>query len=294
MAQTNFQRVDQTLALVQKYWAPIVDKELRASNLFLDILTRNNQNVQTIRGGDTLKLTFINKPTSTIRSIGTNADSFESNVLTSTSVDLKVNRRGVSAFEFEDLSILMSQLDQEDSEIRAALMYDVNTQINDHIKSLISPSTSSPDNTVAGVTDFTLAQLSVVRQRAGLALWGRNEPWYLALSVQYNSDLLDEVSASDSSKTGDGVSPLVGGFWDGYTRMGFNIYEDNSLTGLTVANDGDHGIAFMPSFMKVAIGEPTFMLSSQHALKKFTYLLSVDVPIGAVQFDSKRVITIGA
>ena len=294
MSQTSFQRVDEVLGLVQTFWSPLVDKELRADNLFLDILTRNNQNVEELKGGDTLKLHFLNKPTSTIRSLGTNADSFESNVLTSTSIDLVVNKRAVSSYTFEDLAILLSQLEQEDSEIRMALLDDVSTQINDHLKSLISPSTSSPDNTVAGVSDFVLAQLSVVRQRASLAKWWRKEPWYLALSPQYNSDLLDEVSASDSSKTGDGVSPLVGGYWDGYKRMNFNIYEDNSLTGLTVANDGDHGIAFLPSFMKVAIGTPRFLLSSRHANFKFEYVLSVDVPVGAVQFDNKRVITIGA
>lgn len=294
MTQTSFQRVDEVLGLVQTFWSPLVDKELRASNLFLDILTRNNQNVQAIKGGDTLRLHYINKPTSSIRSIGTNADSFESNALTTTYVDLVVNRRAVSAYTFEDLGLIMSQLEQEDSEIRRALLDDVSTQINDHLKSLISPSTASPDNTIAGVSDFVLAQLSVVRQRAGLAKWSTQEPWYLALSPQYNSDLMDEVSASDSSKTGDGISPLVGGFWDGFKRMNFNIYEDNSLTGLTVANDGDHGIAFMPSFMKVAIGEPRFLLSSRHANFKFEYVLSVDVPVGAVQFDNKRVITIGA
>lgn len=294
MGQTTFQNVDQVQGLVQTFWSPLVDKELRVSNLWLNVLTANNKNVETLKGGDTLRLHYIKKPSSTIRSIGTDADTYETNVLESQYVDLQVNKRAVSAFEFDELGVLLSQLEQEDSEIRMALMDDLKTQINDHIKSLISPSTASPDNTIAGVTDFTLAAgLSVARTRASLAKWWATEPWILALSPQYTSDLLDELNVSDSNKMGDGISPLVEGTFVN-KRMNFNIFEDNSLTGLTVANDGDEGYAFLPSAFRVAVGQPRFKISDQHVNKKFSYVMSVDVPVGAVQFDSKRVISIGA
>lgn len=284
MGQTSQAYVDATLGLVQQFWAPMVDRELREAFLWLDILTRENQNVQEIKGGDTLRISFLKKPTSTLRSIGTDADTFDTNILQNQYVDLVVNKRAVSAYEFEDLAVLQSQLEQADSPIRDALMADVKKQINDHIVSLISPSTASPDNTIASVSDFTLSELSVVKTRTGLAKWDRMEPWYLALDPNYNNDLLDELSASDAQKMGDGVSPIIEGVFTG-KRLNFNIFEDNSL-------DADTGYAFMPSFMRLAVGAPRFKLSDLHAQKKFGFLLSVDMPVGAKQVDDKKVISI--
>ena len=284
MSITSKTYVDTALGLVQDFWSPIFEKELRENTLWAGLLNDPNYTMERIKGGDTIKISKINKPSSSIRTIGTNADSFDTNVLDSTQSDLVVNRRAVSAYEFEDLSVLMSQLEQQDSEIREALLADVREQINDHIKSLISPSSATPDHITASVTDFNLAQLSATRTLAATAKWGMAEPWYLLASPSYYSDMLDDTTLAGAESMGIGSSPILEGRFV-MKRMGFNIIEDNSL-------GTDTAYAFIPSFMKVIMGAPRFKISDLHAQKKFGYVLSVDMPCGAVQLDDERVIKV--
>lgn len=285
MTVTSKSYVDATLGLVQDFWSPIFDKELRENNLWTGLLQDPNYTLQTIRGGDTVKITTINKPTSSIRTIGTDADTFDSSVLSTTQVSLQVNKRCVSAYEFEDLAMIMSQLEQQDSEIREALLADVREQANDWIKSLISPSTSSPDHVVSGVTDFNLAQLSAIRTLSAKAKWGSSgQPWYLLADPSYYSDLIDDTTLSNAQSMGIGKSPILEGMFQ-FKRMGYNIAEDNSL-------DTDTAFAFIPSFMKIIIGEPRFKISDLHAQKKFGFVISIDFPLGAIQLNDERVIKI--
>jgi hypothetical protein len=44
--------------------------------------------------------------------------------------------------------------------------------------------------------------------------------------------------------------------------------------------------------MKVIFGQPRFKISDLHSQKKFGYVISVDMPVGAVQLDDKKVIKI--
>lgn len=284
MSVTTFSAID-TQGLVQTFWGPIIEKELREQTLWTGLLNDPNYTMQKVRGGDTYKITRINKPTSVIKTIGTDADSFTANTLSSTQVDLAVTKRCVSAFEFEDLAVLMSQLEQADSPIREALLSDVREQANDYIKSLISPSTSSPDHVLTSVTDFNTAQLSAVRLLASKAKWlSSGEPWYLLADPTYMSDMLDDTTISSASVMGTAQSPMILGNF-AMKRMNFNIIEDNSLS-------TDTAFAFIPSFMKVILGEPRFKISDLHANKQFGYVISVDFPLGAVQLDNTRVISI--
>lgn len=282
--QTSKSYVDTTLGLVQDFWAPMIEKELRENTLWGALLYDPNYTMEKIKGGDTYKISRINKPTSAIRTIGANADTFESNVLSSTQSNLVVDKRCVSAYEFEDLAVLMSQLEQADSDIREALLADVREQMNNHIKSLIVPSTSAPDHDYSGVTDFNTAVLSNTRTLAAQAKWGNDKPWYLLADPVYMSDMLDDTTLSAANTMGTATSPILEGRFV-LPRMGFNIVEDNSLT-------TDLGYAFRTDFMKVIFGQPRFLLSSLHAQKKFGFVLSVDFPIGCVQLDNKKVIKI--
>lgn len=283
MGQTGYDSVS-AQGLVASFWGPIVEKELRENTLWPAVLADPNYKLEDAKGGETIKITRINKPTSTIRTIGTDADSFDTNTISSTQVDLTINRRAVSAYEFSDLSILMSQLNDANSDIRDSLLADVKEQVNDHIKGLISPSSSSPDH-VTTSSDFNLAQLSATRLLAAAAKWGSTgEPWYLFADPSYYSDMLDDSSLGASDVMGVGESPMVGGKFV-RQRMQFNIVEDDSLS-------TDTAYAFIPSFMKVIMGEPRFLVSPLHAQKKFGYVISCDVLVGAVQLEDTRVISV--
>lgn len=285
MTVTTINIVDGTLGLTQDFWGPVFEKELRENTLLPALLQDPNYTLETVKGGDTVKITRINKPTSSIRTIGVDGDSFETNVLNSTQSDLKVNKRCVSAYEFEDMAILQSQLEQKDSEIREAMLSDVREQANDWIKSLISPSTTAPDHVISSVTDFNSAQLSAVRSLAAVAKWRQSgQPWYLLADPIYYGDLIDDTTLSNAQTMGIGQSPILEGRFQ-FKRYGFNIAEDDSFS-------TDTAFAFIPSFLKIIIGQPRFLLSPLHAQKKFGFILSVDFPLGAVQLDDKRVISI--
>jgi len=284
MGTTTFNIAD-TLELVQTFWSPLFTKELRENTLWPGILHDPNYTIDRVKGGDTLKIKRINKPTSTIKTIGTDADTFTTNILSTTNVDLQVNKRCVSAFEFEDLAVVMSQLEQEDSEIREAMLSDVREQANDWVKSLISPSAAAPVH--AGISaggDFNLATLSQIRTLAAKAKWGNQTPWYLFNDPTFFSDLLDDTTVSAANTMGIPHSPMLDGRFM-LKRMNFNILEDNSL-------DTDTGFAFTKEFMKVVLGAPRFKISDTHVNNQFGYKMSVDFPLGAVQLDNKQVISI--
>jgi len=285
MTKTTKQYVDETLGLTQTYWSPVFEKEMRENTLWTGLLQDPNYTMTKVKGGDTFKISKINKPTSQIKTIGTDADSFTSNVLDTTQIDLVANKRCVSAYKFEDLSLLMSQLEQENSEIRESLLADVREQANDWIKSLISPSVSAPAHVLTSVSDFNLAQLSSVRTLSANAKWrASGQPWYLLASPDYYSNMLDDATLSASNVMGIGVSPIVQGFFN-FNRMGYTIIEDDSLS-------SSQAYAMIPSFMKIVLGEPRFMISDLHALGQFGFQLSVDFVLGATQADDTRVISI--
>lgn len=285
MSVTTKNYVDATLELTQTFWSPIFEKELRENTLWPGLLNDPNYTMETVKGGDTVKISKINKPTSTIRTIGTDADSFSTNILESVPTDLVVNKRCVSAYEFEDLAILMSQLEQKDSEIREALLADVREQANDWLKSLIVPSAATPDHVINSVTDFDSTVLSQVRTLAAQAKWrASGQPWYLLASPDYYSEMLDDTVLSSANTLGIGQSPILDGMFQ-FKRYGFNIAEDDSLA-------VEEAYAFIPSFMKTILGSARFKLSDLHAQGKFGFVLSVDFPMGAVQLDDERVISI--
>ena len=287
---TSFNNVNAVNKLVQSFWEPMMMKELRENTFWANLIKSNfgtymrNGNEVPIKGGDTVYISQINKPTSTVKTIGTDADSFSTNTLSSKQVTFEVNKRAVSAYEFEDLGILMSQLENEDSEIRASLMADCKEQINDYIKSLISPSSSAPDHTLTSVTDYNLAQVSAVRTLAAAAKWGSaNEPWFKVLAPSFYSDVLDDTTMADV-RYGASDAPVIAGKTV-LPRLNFNILEDNSLS-------NDTGFAFLPSFMFGAFGTPQFKVSDLHAQGKFGFNISCNVVFGAKQWDDERVISI--
>lgn len=283
MGTTSYNVAD-ALGLVQDFWAPVFMKELRESTLLAGLV---NPTYGNFKKGDTVKVSEINKPSSVIRTIGTNADSFETNIMSSTQVDLKITKRAVSAYEFEDLAVVLSQLEDENSEIRESLLSDVRQQINDYLYSIISPSTATPDHVVTGVTDFNLAQLSATRLLAGTAKWPVNSPWYLLADPSYYTDMLDDTTLG-SSLFGASDSPMIQGRI-ALKRMNFNILEDNSLA-------TDKAYAFLSDFLLTAIGNVQFKISDLHAQKKFGFIISADVTAGAIQSPSgsTKVISIGA
>jgi hypothetical protein len=270
MSQTN---VTDVANQISQQWSPIFTKQLRDSTLLAGLVNRDYEGA--IREmGDRVYVSQINKPTGENRTVGTDADVFATEALSTSRVTVQANKRAVAAFEFEDLVWLQSQIDKDNPEVFEALFDAVQEQINDYLyASVVAPSTSAPDHEIGSVTDLNLAQLAAARVLAGEAKWRKDKPWYGLLSPAYYGDVMDDATLG-SRDFGADDAPVIGGQL-AFPRMGFNLLEDNSRT-------GDYGLLFHPDFMHLVMqSEVRFKISDMHAQKKFGFVMSVDVVYGA-------------
>ncbi len=257
---------------VQKFWAPMFMKELRES-LLLGALVNKDYQGDIKQLGDTVYVSQINAPTGELRTAGVDADSFNSQTLSTTRVAVQANKRAVAAFEIEQLVDLQSQLGAEQSEIRDSLRFAVGQQVNNYLFSLVSPSTASPDHLLNSVTDMNAGQLSAIRLLAAQAKWLKDKGWYALLDPSYYSDVLNAQTLTSSEYVG-AETAVVGGQVVN-KRFGFNILEDNSM-------GTDKGLFFHPDFMHLVMQtEVQFKVSDMHSQKKFGYVISADVVFGA-------------
>ena len=260
-------------AQIQKYWSPLFTKQLRASLMLGGMCDKTYQG-SIARGGDTVRVSQINAPSGQNLTIGTDADTFNSEAISTTYVDIKADKRAVASYEFQDLVELQSQIDNN-PEIRESLMYAMNSQIEGYLWSKVSASTSAPDHNIASVTDFNSSQLGACRILAAQAKWRPEPGWYVLADPQYYGDLLNSTTMVSSDFSGSDV-PLVGGVL-GQKRFGFTIYENNYLS-------ADHALVFHPDFLHyVQQQSAQVKVSDMHALGKFGYKLSVDLVYGAAQ-----------
>lgn len=256
---------------IQEFWGTLMTAELRNSLLLGSFVNRDYDGIA--QYGNTVRISSISAPAGSLLTCGADADTFDSEALSLSHVHLVINKRAVSAVEIAELADLQSQLGQQDSEIRAAMLYAVQKQINTYLYSLISPSATAPDHQVSGVTDFNAGQIASVRTLAATAKWPQAKPWIILAAPSYIADILNSSTLTSNDYVDD--KPIVGGIM-GMKRFGFNIFEDNSLP-------TDTAYAFYSDFMHLAIQkEITFKLSDLHAKKQFAYLLSADTVFGAV------------
>jgi hypothetical protein len=254
---------------IQKYWAPVFTKRLR-ENLLLGGLVNKDYMGSITRGGDTVRVSQIVDVTGQLLTVGTDADSFSPEAITTTYVDIKADKRAVASVEFQDLVELQSQIDG--TKVQDTLMYAMQKQMNDYLYSLVSPSTSSPDHEIGSVADFNSSQLGACRVLAATAKWSPEGGWYALLSPQYNQDLMNSTTMVSSDFVSD--APTIAGVIAS-KRYGFSVYEDNSRV-------GDFGLLFHPDFMHmVQQTSVNVKVSDLHAQKKFGMVMSVDIVFGA-------------
>ena len=259
---------------IQKYWAPVFTKQLRES-LLLGALINKDYQGDLKRQGDTVRVSQVNAPTGQLLTVGTNADSFSTEAISTSYIDIVADKRAVAAYEFEDLVSLQSQLSLDKPEVRESLMFAMNKQINDYLYTLVSPSTATPDHEIASVADLNVGQLSAIRVLAGQAKWATNKRWYGLVDPQYYGDLMDDTTLAGADY-GASDSPIISGKL-ALNRFGFSIFEDNSRS-------ADYGLFFHPDFMHLVMqDEVQVKISDLHSQKRFGYVLSVDVVFGAKQ-----------
>lgn len=257
---------------IQKYWSPLFTKQLRESLLLGSLVDRSYQGSISAQG-DEVTVSQVNAPNGQLLTIGTDADTFDSEAVSTSFVKIKADKRVVASYEFADTVQLQSQIGQNNPEVMESLRYAMAKQINDYLYSLVSPSTSNPDHRINGVTDFNASQLANVRVLAAQAKWPMAPGWYGMLDPQYMGDVMNAQTLT-SSEFGATDAPVIGG-QVALKRFGFNLLEDNSRS-------ADYGLFFHPSFLHmVTQTEVQIKISDLHAQKKFGVVMSVDMIFGA-------------
>ena len=116
---------------IQTFWSPVFMQELRESFLLPGLVSKEYEG-EMKKKGDTVTVSQVNSLTSELRDVGTNADVFEPNQISTSKVDIKADKRAVSAVEFDDLVEIQSLVDPiKGKEVRQAMMHDIGRQIND-------------------------------------------------------------------------------------------------------------------------------------------------------------------
>lgn len=257
---------------IQKYWSPLFTKQLRESLMLGSLVDRSYQGSISAQG-DEVTVSQVNAPAGQLLTIGTDADTFDSEAVSTSFVKIKADKRAVAAYEFHDVVSLQSQIGQNNPEVMESLRFAMAKQINDYLYSLVAPSTSAPDHTVTGVTDFNASQLANVRLLAAKAKWPTSPGWYGLVSPEYYSDLMNATTLT-SSEFGATDAPTIGG-QIALRRFGFILAEDNS-------RPVDYGLFFHPSFMHmVTQSEVQIRVSDLHSQKRFGVVMSVDMIFGA-------------
>ncbi len=269
-------------AQVQKFWSPIFVPQLLESTLLPSLVNKDYEG-SIMNGGDTVKVSQIQRPTATRKTVGSNHETFETSKLQTTQIEVVADQVITVAYEFDSLVQLQSQLGAKDSEIRQGLLEAMNIELNNMLYGYVAPSTSAPDHSIDSVSDFNAAQLLAVRLLASQAKWLESKGWWLLADPSYYNDLLGATTLASRDYVGD-ETPTVGGKIVN-KRFGFSILEDNSagMSALSpTASAVDHALAFSPDFLHLVMQKaPTFEISSQHSNKRLGYIVSATMVCGA-------------
>lgn len=253
---------------IQTYWAPLYTRRLRET-LLLGTLVNKEYEGAIAKQGDTVRVSQVNDPVGELLTVGTDANVFNTSALSTSKVDLVADKRAVSAYEFEDLVELQSQISRQD--VQDGMVFACNKKINTYLWSLIAPSASAPDHTI---TDTTIGvdELAEYRRLAAEALWPDDGQRYGLLSPQYWETILKNTTLSSADYVED--SPMING-QKARRILGWNLYEDNSQT-------GKRAVFFHPDFLLYAAQQALQMkVSDLHSQKRFGFVLSVDLIFGA-------------
>lgn len=263
---------------IKTFWSDMAMNELRQTML-LGSLINTTYSADLKEQGDTVKVYQINAPQGELRTVGTDADAFSTDTLSTSTISIQATKRAVAAYEFENLMQLQSQIDVEmnggpASPIRQALIFAVQKKVNDYLYSLVAPIQAAPDHLINSTATFDATALGNCRQRAAIAKWGRDKPWYIMCDPVYYQNLLAAQTLTSRDYTGQNDVPIIAGQIVN-NRFGFSILEDNGIS-------TSQALVFHPDFLCMVMQQAmNFKVSDLHPNKKFGFVVSADIVFGA-------------
>ena len=275
MAVTELEDVVNQIATI---WSPLFSDELRESHVLVNLIDKTHEGDFNM-SNDRCRISQYNAGTGQdliIDRVAANdtACDFTPTAQSMSEVDLIINRRAVSSREFCDTVALLSQVKPESDALRQTMAFEVGEVINNHLYSLVSPTTTL--NSTAALDASVLTTLTKLADQAKWPMGSR----YLLVDPTYQKDLLDDTTLVSADFVGD--RPTVAGRIMS-ERFGWKIIMDNSAGLQTLGGGAGSAIAFIPEFMHWASPRSQFKVSDTHSSLKFGTVMSADTVYGAVQ-----------
>lgn len=274
MADTTLTQVQ---GQIQKYWAPLLDKELTERFVLPALVQSPSDRTAGLRMGDKVQISQYDEMTGENKTIGSGADTFTPETVTLSEVEVQVDRRALASAVFDDLVDLQSQVSISDPKFRGVASRAMNRQVSDYLYSLSAPTT---EDTGVAAGSFNAAKLTELGQIADDAQWPEEERW-LVVDATYWKALMDDSTLTSADFVQD--SPVMGGNM-AINRYGWKIIKDTSAGFKTQLNAGAGGVAqaFIPSYLEFIIQRDSrVMLSDRHSNNEFKVGFSIDKVYGA-------------
>lgn len=263
-------------AQIQKFWAPTLRSELKEDTLLPSLVSKEFQG-SIMKGGDTVKVSTIQRPTAVRKTIGVAGyNDYQTDQLQTGQVEVVADTIIQAGYEIESLIDLQTQIHDPNSQIRQGLFEAIEIELNNYLYEQMAPTSST-----SGVTTFDASQLGAAKIYASQQKWAAKNK-YLLLDPVYHQDLMNVTSLTSKDFVMD--CPVVGG-QIATQRFGFNILEDNSagMSALSPTTATSQlACAFDPDFIHFVMQQGMeIKVSDLHSNKKRGFILTADIIVGS-------------
>lgn len=273
MADTNLAEV---VGQIKEFWSPVFDTELRTKQIMATIIDASDKLMpgSIISEGNKVYVSQVNKTTgvnqaSTVKTYTTEA-------LSTQRIAVTIDQRAYSGLEFVDVVELQSQINLNRMDVREAMMYGMNSQINNYLYGLVAPTVEQ-----TSIATINAAKLTEIGKLADDAGWAEDDRW-LVVDPTYKKNLLDDATLT-SADFGATDRPVIGGQMV-LERYGWKIIMDNSAAFKAQVNAAGAGVAmFFTSNWAHYVPQVAsrFKASDAHSNNEFSVKATVDTIYGA-------------
>ena len=268
---------------IQKFWSPTLLSQLKEDTILPSLVSKEYEGAIQ-KGGDTVQVSTILRPTATRKTIGVAGyNDYTTQALQTGKVDVKADTIIQAGYEIESLVDLQSQIHDQNSGIRQGLFEAIEIELNNYLYEQLAP---VGGNDKSGVTSFDASEIGAMKILASQNKWAKKNK-YLLLDPVYHQDLMNVTSLTSNDFVPD--APVVGGQM-ATQRFGYNILEDNSdgmkNVSPTLATS-QLAFAFDPAFIHfVMLQGMEIKVSDLHSNKQRGFIITADIIVGsALSFE---------
>ena len=255
---------------VKKYWGPMTQSQMVQSNKMITAVNKDYEGA-IAQEGDTVYVSMIKPMVATIKTIGTDADTYTPSKIQTVRTAIVCDKVIEASVRVGSLVELQSQLQSGSSTLRETMVQAMSDALNAFLWSFIRTVSVSGTDGYSSVATLSKTHIRAARVFAGKKKWIKGN-WYGFLDPSYWGDLgIDDVLARNDYV---GNTPMSGDP-EFKNLLGFNLTEENSLP-------NTQGLFFHRDFLYFVMQQgANWKISDLHAQEKRGLHLSCEMIVGA-------------